>query len=69
METVNFKFIIELPNGEKIISKEYEYEYNKERDIKYENTHSYNMMLEDVEQDKIAFVFQELIIRQEQINK
>ena len=72
MKTENYRFIIELPDGEEIISDEYEYEYlehgeiesNDYCDVLYD---SHEDMLEQMENDKIEFVFNSLSIRHKKI--
>ena len=67
MKTVNFKFIIELPDGENIESGECEYEYNDEDKNDECDTYHYDMMMEEMGRDKINWVFEVLSIRHEQV--
>jgi nuclear transport factor 2 (NTF2) superfamily protein len=62
MKTEIYKFIIELPDGEEIISDEYEYEWKDDDANDYDN-YRYNEMLDQMEMDKMAFVFNNLSIR------
>jgi hypothetical protein len=63
MKTEKYKFIIELPDGEEIISDEYEYEYDDLDKLYPDDNYHYEMMLEQMEMDKMAFVFNNLSIR------
>jgi hypothetical protein len=71
MKTEKYKFIIELPDGKEIISDEHEYtylefeeDYEGSEDFVYEDKHD---MLEQIEIDKIEFVFNNLSIRHERV--
>jgi hypothetical protein len=64
MKTETYKFIIELPDGEEIISDEYEYEYSNNNEVlRHTLLDNYESMLEQMEMDKMAFVFNNLSIR------
>jgi len=73
MKTKIYKFIIELPDGNEITSDEYEYEYcdnkQEEEDLYKDGiiAITYDDVSEEIENDKIAWVFNTLSIRHEEI--
>ena len=69
MKTISFVFVCEMPDGDVITSKQYDYEYNDTDKNDEFDTYHYDSMIEDMEIDKIAWIIKTMNVTHELVKE